>query len=58
LVAQEQVLGGQVGAVGQQGAERPEEEDEELEHARRMQDVGPVRLFAVPQHHRLRTRTR
>ena len=38
LVAQEQVLGHQVGAAGQHGAERPEEQDEEFKHA--LEDAG------------------
>ena len=49
LVAEEPVLPDHVGAAGQQGAERAEEQDEEFDHARRMPDAGPVRLFAVPQ---------
>ena len=49
LVPQEQVLGGQVVAGTQPGADRPEEQHEELEHPRRMHDPGPVPLFALPQ---------
>jgi hypothetical protein len=43
LVAQEQVLGDQVGAAAQQGAKDPEQQDEEFEHARRMNDPGAIR---------------
>jgi hypothetical protein len=49
LVAQEQVLSDQVGPAAQRGVHGPEEQDEELKHARRMHDPEPVRPFAVPQ---------
>jgi hypothetical protein len=50
LVTQEQVLGAEVGAVAQAGADGPKEQDEALEHVRRMHDPGSIQPFALPQH--------
>jgi hypothetical protein len=48
LVTQEQVLGDEAGAVAQTGADGPKEQDEALEHARRMHDRSPSGL--LPSH--------
>ena len=48
LVAQEQVLGDQVGMAAQHGREDPEKQGEEVEHARRMHDPGPLGSFCPP----------
>ena len=49
LVAQEQVLGDQVGPVTQRGTEKREEQSDEFEHVQRMDDPEAIRPLAVPQ---------
>ena len=49
LVTQEQVLGDEIGAATQRGAQRTEQQDEEFDHGRRMHDPEAVQPFAVSQ---------
>jgi hypothetical protein len=49
LVTQEQVLGNEVGAFAQTGADGPKEQDDELAQARRTHDPEPVRPLALSQ---------